>query len=381
MAVESSAREMLLALEKLDASLVRVYQNRCTRVRNRRSACHACADVCTSGAIGLDEEGRIAIDGRLCIGCGTCATACPTCALEALHPDDRQLALRGAEAMRANGGELVVACTDLLDACFGGYDERKVVEVACAGRIDESFLATMARMGCARVVVACGHCGRCAHASGRRLAEDVVDGALQILEVWGNPIEAEFLEGLPASVRTDAGPVERPEEEARSGDAPVDCGDVVARMPKVGADGTLEHHWPNRRGRLLKVLQGFGDPADVVLSTRLWGSVWIEGDQCRSCRLCAVLCPTGALEKVEDPKTHAMGLRHTPAMCVQCGCCEDACPGKVLTLRREVAASDVVDGRSEYFELEPLPFEMGKPTTVVNRMRGLLVGANHVNFA
>lgn len=43
--------------------------------------CVRCVEVCTTGALGRDEENRVKVDRRLCDGCLSCADACPSRAL------------------------------------------------------------------------------------------------------------------------------------------------------------------------------------------------------------------------------------------------------------------------------------------------------------
>jgi anaerobic dimethyl sulfoxide reductase subunit B len=41
----------------------------------------ACADVCPTAAIAQGDDGRVQIDGELCIACGACIEACPFAAI------------------------------------------------------------------------------------------------------------------------------------------------------------------------------------------------------------------------------------------------------------------------------------------------------------
>lgn len=71
--------------EKLESQNITVHQNRCVSVRNRNASCMRCAEACTSGCISYSDN-TIIIAPEKCVGCGTCATVCPTCALEAHKP-------------------------------------------------------------------------------------------------------------------------------------------------------------------------------------------------------------------------------------------------------------------------------------------------------
>ena len=78
------------AFTVVDSGAIRVHRERCAKVRNRNVDCLKCAAACTSGCLSLDD-GELVIDASKCVGCGTCATVCPTCALESLNPSDAEL--------------------------------------------------------------------------------------------------------------------------------------------------------------------------------------------------------------------------------------------------------------------------------------------------
>ncbi|MFQ9179528.1 MAG: 4Fe-4S binding protein [Eggerthella lenta] len=66
------------------------------------------------GCIAL-VDGELRVDASKCVGCGTCATVCPTSALEA-QLSDAQLA---QACLSAVGDEVVVACEQLRRAAAG----------------------------------------------------------------------------------------------------------------------------------------------------------------------------------------------------------------------------------------------------------------------
>lgn len=385
----NAPRNILGVLERLDGTNVHVHQMRCVDVRNRNAGCHACADACVSGAIGL-VDGVLCVEPSLCIGCGTCATVCPTCALEARGPDDAALFERCLAISRANDGEMVAVCSRVADAEAGRLDESRCVEVACLGRIDESLLVCLAAEGCESVRLVGRGCERCSHVAGARVAEQVCVGASELLEAWGAPMEIDLVEEVPASVRLEgldlyAKPapqsVERMERPACAEPDDAEAQPVAWRPQKVGRDGTLAHHVPTRRGRLLGALEKLGEPVSASITTRLWGTVDIDVEACGSCRMCAVFCPTGALSKFDDRSDGTFGIDHAPADCVKCRCCEAVCPRHAVRIAEEVFAPDIVDGHRERFEMRPPEIAVGKPTTVVNKMRKLLSGSQYVNFA
>lgn len=197
-------RHVGAAFEAVDGEAIRVHRERCAKVRNRNVECLKCAAACTSGCIAL-VDGELVLDAAQCVGCGTCATVCPTCALGALNPSDAELKAACLGAVR--DGEVVIACSQVEAALEGMLTPDACASVVCAGRVDESLLAALAAEGVQRVTVLCGLCDRCAQRHGRDTAEVVAETARTLLRAWGNDMEIVVTDVPPASVvRKDTAP-------------------------------------------------------------------------------------------------------------------------------------------------------------------------------
>ncbi len=372
-------KNALGVLDVLESPYLQVFPIRCIEVRNRNARCGACAKACPTGALTVADDGMIACDPARCTGCGACATACPTCALVAEGPDDRELLERCVQAGSANGDRVVVASTDALDREFGHFDPAKVSEVATLARFDESMIVTLAACGAQSLTFVDG---RTAAKGEESLIAQVVNGACELLEAWGAALEVSIRANLPEEVVTE-GFVDEARPVTRHENVSLDMHvDPESYKPmKLDAQGKLPQQVPNRRGRLLRTLNSLGTPADETVATRLWGHVSLDVSHCQSCRLCTVFCPTGALVKYDEDSGKSIGIVHTPAKCVKCRCCETACPKHAITLSEDIFAPDLVGGYSERCEMPVPEVVLGKSTTVRDKMRGLLVGANQVNFA
>lgn len=376
-------------LEQLQSADITVHQGRCAVVRNRNATCMRCAEVCTSGCISYDDN-ELTIEPERCIGCGTCATVCPTCALEAHRPSDAELLQSCRAVCEAADGEVVVACERLLAAADGLYDPAKVVGVTCLGRVEESLLVTLAALGARRVVLVQARCAECEHASGFETARLVRDTALALLETWNNGMRIDLVEKLPSAVRRSGDEgydasrrsfFSNVRDEAKSAaavtaDYAVKDALGVEEPPepqfaKVGKDGTLPHFIPDRRGRLLAALGALGQPQDVLVDTRLWGHVIIDPEKCSSCQMCATFCPTGAIAKYAD-EDGSIGVTHRPVDCVKCRCCTDICPEAALELSDEVFAVDLPSGAQERYPMKPRKNPPGNPHQIWHSMKDLL---------
>ena len=196
----ASIDTMLGLIGKLESPYITVHQERCALVRNRHADCLRCAESCASGCISYDGE-ALTVSPEKCIGCDTCATVCPTCALEAHHPSDAALTAAARASRAANEDVAYLGCGELLERARGRYDEEKIARVECLGRVDEALLADLAVEGAREVVLIHGDCERCEHKRGRACAEAVVETAEKLLEIWGSPMTVRFSGKLPASAK------------------------------------------------------------------------------------------------------------------------------------------------------------------------------------
>ncbi|MGN0038841.1 MAG: 4Fe-4S binding protein [Coriobacteriales bacterium] len=180
----SGPANIIDVLDDVASSCVAVNQTRCAKVRNRNVTCLKCAQACTSGCIAL-VGGELRIDASKCVGCGTCATVCPTCALEARNPTDAELLAECRRSTRE--GSVTIACKLLLQALGAMVDDGSCAQVVCAGRVDESLLVQLAADGCTQINIACGQCHMCRQAKGLETVQMVIENARALLQAWGSP--------------------------------------------------------------------------------------------------------------------------------------------------------------------------------------------------
>lgn len=187
------------ALQSLQGDHVHVRQERCLLVRNRNAECLRCAQACTSGCISYNEQTKMLdIDQTRCVGCGTCATACPTCALEARDPNDSELLARLQGALNTSASHTVtIACEQA-----GMAQDECAVRLTCLGRIDESALLQLAAWGAREVNLACGPCDTCEHKPGRIVVEEVCESASTLLGLWGSTMHVELTDVGDATEQT-----------------------------------------------------------------------------------------------------------------------------------------------------------------------------------
>ncbi len=439
--------QMINLIDEMNSPLLAVEPQRCVLVRHRNGECLRCAAVCTTGAISLGEEG-IVVSPEKCIGCGTCASACPTGCLTAANPTDEELFGAVEAALAENEGRVAIACErafamasgnrmkrDSCDATAPSFvpgkiagaisDGRPLVGVVCLGRVDESLLVEATARGARSIQLISGPCESCPHRCGGALSDEIIVSAETLLAALGTPSPIdrirlqhasdtrEILRLRPtASAQDDTNAVNAATVADASGDtgcpdrassadgiegglrkgmvdlnafdASEDClsesGYPVApptgesqqdsREPQfahVQADGTLPHFVPERRLRLFNSLKALGTPAAPTVTTRLWGQVTIDTELCRSCRMCTVFCPTGALTRF-DAADDAFGVEHRSALCMQCRLCETICPEQAITVAEEVSADEFLSGKKFRFTMQPIGWNPGAEDSIASRM-------------
>ena len=361
--------------ERLGSELLAVHPERCVRVRNRHALCRRCEEACTAQAI-TSEGGALAIKSERCVGCGTCATVCPTGALEIAYPNDAQLFESAKEAAEASEGTATFAC--LPAARVGGAGEPAPVQVVCLSRLEETLIIGLFAAGVRRVVAKRGDCAHCPRANGCASIDLVARTVDDLVRAWNIPAAYEIVEAPEGACAVDAAAYDRPVAAARSNAARAQAGEAPERaaapvpLARVTQDGTLPHFVPERREKLLDELACFGDPVVDEIDCRLWGHATIDRDACASCRMCAVFCPTGALCKFDDDNGR-IGVEHYVAECVHCKLCQDICPESAIASSSVVPALQLAHSEVERYPMDEPTWHTG-PDQILRRMQTKIGG-------
>lgn len=199
-----NAKNILNLLEQLHSIDVIIHSDRCVLMRDKNATCMKCAEVCASNCIS-HQDGEPVIYLENCTGCGTCATTCPTCALEAYHPNASELYEACTEALFKVNGEVVIACEQLLQAADGLYDPEKVVGVKCLGYIEENLPLLLTQVGAGSVVLAQGTCSVCRKNSGSIMTAGTHETTDLPLITWSQNEVIRITQKLPLSTRRQKG--------------------------------------------------------------------------------------------------------------------------------------------------------------------------------
>jgi ferredoxin len=296
----------------------------CAHSRAQKTGCNQCIDVCSTAAIRADGD-HVLVEPHLCMGCGACATVCPSGAMSYAYPSvpDLGLRLRTLLATYAKAGGRD-ACV-LLHAADGraaiaamarrgrGLPARviplEVHHVASVGL--DVWLSALAHGASQVAVLATG-----AEAPQYRLALErqmgFADGIAEALGYQG------------AHFRVFDGS-DRPALETALWTWPAALAVLVAATFALTADKrttaalAIEHlarhaPVPQREIRL---------PAGAP-----WGTIAVDREACTMCLACVGSCPEGAIVD----STESLQLRFIEAKCVQCGLCVETCPEAAIKL-------------------------------------------------
>ncbi|GAD79080.1 4Fe-4S binding protein [Vibrio ezurae] len=299
----------------------RLDTDKCAHSSRGVKGCERCILSCPAGALsseGRDETGyKIEINPYLCQGVGTCATSCPTGAIEYALPypkDTQGFIERTLHNYQTQGGRdpIVLFCSDehetynvmALRALPDNVIPIVVNELPSVG-IDTWFAALS--NGASQVLFAASR--RMPATIIRVLNEEVsiAKTLLRQLGIHAQSIDILYLEDLRTSKPTL---IETP-LNVKVGEVQ---GDKRARLFQ-SLDALAQTFTP------LQMQAGLPQGAP-------YGTVACDTDKCTLCMACVAVCPTMALHN----EGQLPMLSFIEQDCVQCGLCEGACPEDALNL-------------------------------------------------
>jgi ferredoxin len=348
----------------------------CAHGRSGKTGCTQCLEVCSTQAIAPDGD-RVKVDPHLCMGCGGCATVCPSGAMTYAYPRVPDL---GARLKRVLS---VYAQAGGKDACLLLHNPAE----------SRALIAALARRGRglpARAIPLEIH-----HPAS--IGMDVLLGALAYgasqIAVLATPKEAAeygdalkkqmgFAETIATGlgyggahfrlVVTDEHTVLEKEIWALAPAAQVAKPATynLSSEKRTTLDFAIDHLAKLAPKPQEEIKLGAGAP---------YGQVQVNKETCTLCMACVGACPESALH---DGRDRPM-LKFIERNCVQCGLCEVTCPENAIALSPRLLLS--AHAKQEVVLNEAEPFNCvrcGKPfgtRQMVDNMLGKLTG--HSMFA
>ena len=296
----------------------------CAHSRSQKIGCNQCIDVCSTAAICADGD-HVMVEPHLCMGCGACATVCPSGAMTYAYPTVPNLGRRIKTLLstyaKAGGRDACIllhaedgrALITRLARRGRGLPARviplEVHHVASVGL--DVWLAALAH-GASQVAVLASGNEAPQYCDILRRQMRIADTIAQSLGYQGqhfrvfDAVDTKAFEAAlwswPAALPVRGAATFAPTADKRT-TAALAIEHLAAHAPV-----------PQR-----EIALPAGSP---------FGTITVNRDTCTMCLACVGSCPEGALlDSQERPQ-----LRFIETKCVQCGLCEKTCPEGAIAL-------------------------------------------------
>lgn len=286
----------------------------CAHSRAKLDGCNRCIQVCSTMAIEAKGNG-IVVEPHLCMGCGACATVCPSGALRYNFPAmsywGRKLKAVLAAFEAAGGAEPVLILHEGEWASILPNDAIPL-QVHHIATIGMDWLLGAVALGVHRVLV--------------RVRGDEAPQYLDALQEAMQTADL-VLNGLGY----DGCHFERITTNATLG------GEV-----QVPPDKATFHWFDEKRTTLefaIDHLRRHAPKATEIIALPQgapWGEVVVDGEVCTLCFACVTVCPAGALQDGQG----LLRLNFIERNCLQCGLCETGCPEQAIRLAPRLALTN-----------------------------------------
>jgi ferredoxin len=296
----------------------------CAHSRSEQTGCTQCLDVCSTAAIAADGD-HVKVEPHLCMGCGACATVCPSGAMSYAYPSVPELGQRirtllatyakagGRDAcllLHAEDGRAAIA---QLARRGRGLPARviplEVHHVAAVGL--DVWLAALA-LGASQVaVLATGaEAPQYREALGKQM--EIADCIAQALGYQGGHFRVfDAADTAACDTALWSWPAALPVRVAATF--------ALTADKRTTAAFAIEHLALHAPVPQREIPLPAGAP---------FGTIAVNRDTCTMCLACVGSCPVGAiLDTHEQPQ-----LRFIEAKCVQCGLCATTCPEHAIAL-------------------------------------------------
>jgi len=348
----------------------------CAHSRSSKTGCTQCLDVCSTAAISPDGD-RVKVDPHLCMGCGGCATVCPSGAMTYAYPRVPDFGARLKRVLSVY-------------AQAGGNDACLLLHNAGESRMLIARLARRARGLPARVIPLEIH--HAASVGMDVLLAALAYGAGQVVVLATSKEAAEYGEavrkqmGFAEAIANGLGYGGAHFRLLATEDHAVLEKEIWALTPAVSVAKPATYNLSLEKRATLDfaldhlVKQAPKPQEEIKLGSGApYGQVLVNRQTCTLCMACVGACPESALHDGRDQPM----LKFIERNCVQCGLCENTCPENAITLAPRLLLAAHAKQEVTLNEAEPFNcVRCGKPfgtRQMVSNMLGKLTG--HSMFA
>jgi ferredoxin len=344
----------------------------CAHSRSKKTGCNKCIDICSTKAISSDGD-KIKVDPFLCMGCGACATVCPSGAMTYQYPrvSDRGAQMRALTNAYSMAAPKSVAPVILFHNATDGRDALTKMarglpahllplEAWHVASIGLDVLLGAIAYGAGGVFILAAGSEAPQYAEATRAEMAIAETILHALGYMGTHffwIDASLAEAKIWNA---------PAADAVNTKATFHLSNDKRSTIEFAVEHLLQHAKTK--------------PAEVKLATgAMFGNIIVDQKKCTLCLACAGACPESALMDGTDVPR----LNFIERNCVQCGLCATTCPENAITLSPRLLLTEarkqaVVLNESEPFNCISCNKALGTKVMIDNMLAKL---AGHSMFA
>jgi ferredoxin len=339
----------------------RYHEQACAHSRSRLQGCDRCIAVCSTEAISADGD-RVRVEPHLCMGCGACATVCPSGAMQYNFPSVSYWGgkLKAMlEAYFTTGGE--EACLLLHNPADGAALVREAdlpeniipLEVFHVASIGLDWLLGALALGASRVAVLSAGSEAPQYLAALReqmgYGEEILRG-LGYGDGHFSLVEAADVPALSAAA-LGAAPTIVPQERATF---------RLFDEKRTTLEFCIEHFSRQAPQPQEQIALSAGAP---------FGQVTVNDQTCTLCLSCVSICPASALQDGAG----APMLKFVESNCLQCGLCENACPENAIHLQpRLLLTAEAKQARILHKDTPFHCVQCGKPFATTHMVGAML---------
>lgn len=297
----------------------------CAHSRSSKQGCTNCIDTCSTGAIRADGD-RVSVEPHLCMGCGGCATVCPSGAMTYAYPRVAEFgkrvkrvlsvyrkALGRDAALLLHNGQSTRELLHRLARRGKGLPARMIpLEVQHPAAIGIDVVLGALAQGASQVVVLASEVESREYGDALRRQFGYAQTIVSALGYGGEHcrlIEASELGALSEALWALA--------PAQSVAQPASFN--LSNEKRTTLEFAIEHLARHAPAPQTVIALTAGAP---------YGAISVNRDTCTLCKACIGVCPASALIDAQE----APQLRFIERNCVQCGLCERTCPEQAIAL-------------------------------------------------
>ncbi|MEM1073566.1 MAG: 4Fe-4S binding protein [Pseudomonadota bacterium] len=325
-----SAAQMTGTFEK--PLYVRLEESLCAHSRAEKPACSKCLNACPTGAI-TPAGDHVAIDPRVCAGCGACSAVCPSGAISYDAPPVSDLFKRLETLART------YRLADGLAPRLLVHDKDFGAEmIALAARYGDGLPADVIPLA-VPALAGFGHA---------EMLAALACGFSRISVLLPPKAERDVTEQETRLATTIAGrnvidliDTSDPDELSASLYSAEELGAVANHVLPIGS-----------RRQVTRLAAKALRPSTAITDLPTgapYGAVLVDTNACTLCLACVSLCPSGAL--VDNPDLPQ--LRFQEDACLQCGLCSNICPEHAIELQPRLNLTDGALAQAVLHEEEP----------------------------